>query len=226
MARHGKRYRADESSLAQAEPVPLTEAVAKVKSFKPTKFDQSVEICMHLGIDAKQADQAVRGSVSLPHGIGVARRVVAFCREDQVEAAKDAGALEAGGEELVKKIQGGWMEFDVAVASPEMMRVVSRLGRTLGPKGLMPSPKSGSVTPNVPEAVKEFAAGKVEFRNDAGGNVHAVVGKVSLDADKLGENAQAFIDTINRMKPSTTKGIFVKKVSLSATMSPSVAIAM
>lgn len=226
MARHGKRYRADESSSAQAEPVPLTEAVAKVKSFKPTKFDQSVEICMHLGIDAKQADQAVRGSVSLPHGIGVARRVVAFCREDQVEAAKDAGALEAGGEELVKKIQDGWMEFDVAVASPEMMRVVSRLGRTLGPKGLMPSPKSGSVTPNVPEAVKEFAAGKVEFRNDAGGNIHAVVGKVSLDADKLGENAQAFIDTINRMKPSTIKGIFVKKVSLSATMSPSVAIAM
>lgn len=224
MARHGKRYRADESSLAQAEPVPLTEAVAKVKSFKPTKFDQSVEICMHLGIDAKQADQAVRGSVSLPHGIGVARRVVAFCREDQVEAAKDAGALEAGGEELVKKIQGGWMEFDVAVASPEMMRVVSRLGRTLGPKGLMPSPKSGSVTPNVVDAVKEFAAGKVEFRNDSGGNVQAAVGKLSFDQQKLTENAQAFIDTIVRMKPAATKGTFVQKISISGTMTPGVLV--
>jgi large subunit ribosomal protein L1 len=226
MAKRGKRYRADESDLDQDTPVALPDAVAKVKSFKPTKFDQSVEICMHLGIDAKQADQAVRGSVSLPHGIGVARRVIAFCREDQVEAATEAGASEAGGEELVKKIQDGWMEFDVAVASPEMMRVVSRLGRTLGPKGLMPSPKSGSVTPNVPEAVKEFAAGKVEFRNDSGGNVHAVVGKVSFEPDKLSENAQAFMDTIVRMKPSATKGVYVKKVSLSATMSPGVPVAM
>ncbi|MAE65889.1 MAG: 50S ribosomal protein L1 [Phycisphaeraceae bacterium] len=222
MPSKSKRYRGDLEKVDLANTVPLQDAISQIKSFKATKFDQTVEICMHLGIDAKQADQAVRGSISLPHGVGAARRVVAFCREDQVEAAKAAGAVEAGGEDLVEKVQGGWMEFDVAVASPDMMRVVSKLGKTLGPKGLMPSPKSGSVAPNVPEAVTEFAAGKVEFRNDSGGNVHAAIGKLSFEADKLTDNAQAFIDTILKMKPATTKSVYVKKVSVSATMTPGV----
>lgn len=221
----GKRYRAD-AEKASETPVPLTEAVNRIKTFKKTKFDQSVEICIHLGIDPKQADQIVRGSLSLPHGIGATKRVVAFCGADKVDAAKEAGAVEAGGEELVKKIEGGWMDFDVAVASPDMMRVVARLGKTLGPKGLMPSPKSGTVTPNVAQAVKEYAAGKVEFRNDSGGNVQAVVGKHSFPPDQLQDNAQAFIDQILKTKPTAAKGQYVKKISMSATMTPGVSVAI
>ena len=224
MARQGKRYRADLEGWDREQPLALDEAVKRLKNFKKTKFDQSVEVCMSLGIDAKQADQLVRGSVSLPHGIGVSRRGIAFCQPDKVEDAKAAGAAEAGGEELVKKVQDGWMEFDVAVASPDMMRVVSKLGRTLGPKGLMPSPKSGTVTPDVPAAVKDYAAGKLEFRNDAGGNVHASVGKFSFDAEKLIANAGAFIDIITRMKPAVTKGIFVKKITIAGTMTPGVQV--
>jgi len=225
MASHGKRYREDAKLVETGEALPLADAVKKLKSFKPRKFDQTVELCMHLGINPKQADQMIRGSTSLPHGIGRTKRVIAFCGETQVEAAKEAGAIEAGGEDLVKKISDGWMEFDVAVATPDMMRVVSKLGRTLGPKGLMPSPKSGTVTPNVVEAVTEYSAGKLEFRNDAGGNVHAVVGKASFSEDQLVENAQAFIDTIHRMKPAATKGHYVKKITLTATMAPGVQVA-
>ena len=224
MAKPGKRQRADLEGWDREKAVPLADAVTRLKSFKDTKYDQSVDLCIHLGIDAKQADQMVRGAVSLPHGIGKTKRVIAFCGADKVEAAKEAGAIEVGGEELVKKIEGGWMEFDVAVASPDMMRVVSKLGKTLGPKGLMPSPKSGTVTPKVAEAVKEYVAGKVEFRNDAGGNVQAVVGKKSFDATKLVENAQSFIDLIEKMKPAATKGHYIKKVSLSATMTPGVLV--
>jgi len=220
----GKRYREEMDGWDRYKPLPLDEAIQKLKTFKATKFDQSVDICLHLGIDAKQADQAIRGSVSLPHGIGVARRVIAFCKDDKVEPAKQAGAVEAGGEELVKKIEDGWMEFDVAIASPDMMRVVSKLGRVLGPKGLMPSPKSGSVAPNVVDVVKEFAAGKVEFRNDASGNLQASIGKFSFELAQLTENAQAFVDIILRMKPASVKGVYVKKIAVSATMSPSVII--
>lgn len=225
MPRQGKRYRADlESAPQRDKAMPLDQAVAAVKAFKKAKFDQSVEIVLHLGIDPKQADQLIRGSVSLPHGVGKSKRVICFCAPDKVDAVMAAGAVKAGGEELVKEIEGGWMDFDVAIASPDMMRVVSRLGKTLGPKGLMPSPKSGTVTPNVEQAVREYAAGKLEFRNDDGGNVHAVVGKHSMDAQALRENAQAFIDHINRIKPSATKGQYIKKVALSATMSPSVLV--
>ncbi len=224
MAKRGKRYAADKKAHDNKELLPLADAVNRIKSFKATKFDQTVELCMHLGIDAKQADQMIRGSLSLPHGIGKSKRVVAFCASDKVAEAKAAGAIEAGAEELVKKIEDGWMDFDVAVASPDMMRVVSKLGRTLGPKGLMPSPKSGTVTPNVAEAVKEYAAGKVEFRNDSGGNVHAAVGKYSFDAKQLEENAEAFIKHITKMKPSSAKGQYIKSISLSATMTPGVAV--
>ncbi|MFA9477988.1 50S ribosomal protein L1 [Phycisphaerales bacterium AB-hyl4] len=225
MARHGKRYRADlQKAPERDKPLPLADAVNHVKAFKNVKFDQSIEVAIWLGIDAKQADQAVRGSVSLPHGIGKTKRVVAFCSDDKVAACKEAGAVEAGGEELVKKIEDGWLDFDVAVASPDMMRVVARLGRALGPKGLMPSPKSGTVTPNVVEAVRDYGAGKVEFRNDAGGNVHAVVGKQSFETSQLEENAQAFIDHIMRIKPAAAKGHYVKQIALSGTMTPGVLV--
>ena len=220
----GKRYRSDQEKATQ-EPVPLVEAVNRVRAFKKAKFDQSIEIACHLGIDPKQADQAIRGSISLPHGIGKSKRVIAFCGDDKVEAAKGAGAIEAGGEELVEKIEGGWMDFEVAIASPDMMRVVAKLGKTLGPKGLMPSPKSGTVTPEVVQAVKEFAAGKVEFRNDKNGNIHAVVGKHSMEPEQLADNARAFLDEMNRLRPSTVKGVYMKKVALSGTMTPSVLVA-
>ncbi len=224
MPKHSKRYQADSKQVEKDEILPLDAAVEKVKAFKKVKFDQTVEICMHLGIDPKQADQMVRGATSLPHGIGKSKRVIAFCAEDVTGDAKEAGAIEAGGQELVKKIEDGWFEFDVAVASPDMMRIVSKLGRTLGPKGLMPSPKSGTVTPNIPQAVKEYAAGKIEFRNDAGGNVHAVIGKQSFKPDQLVENATAFIETISKMKPPPVKGQYIKKVTLSATMTPGVQV--
>jgi large subunit ribosomal protein L1 len=226
MAQKGKRFRASLEGFDCDQVLPLREAIDKVKSFKPTKFEQSVDLCMHLGIDAKQADQLVRGSLSLPHGIGKTRRVVAFCGPEHVAAAKEAGAVEAGSDDLIKKIQDGWMEFDVAVATPDVMKKVSRLGRQLGPRGLMPSPKAGTVTPQVAEAVKEYGAGKLEFRNDSGGNVHAVIGRVGFETDKLAENAKAFIDTIERMKPSSSKGIYVKKISVAATMSPGVLVAV
>ena len=224
MPRLGKRRRADLEQVERGEKLPLNQAVEKVKSFKVTKFDQTIEVCMHLGIDAKQAEQMVRGSLSLPHGIGKTKRVVAFCKDDQAAAATEAGAIEVGGEELVKKISDGWMDFDVAVASPDMMKVVSRLGKVLGPRGLMPSPKNGTVTPKVAEAVTEYAAGKVEYRNDAGGNVHGIVGKMSFDNEKLVENAQVFIDHIDRLKPAATKGQYLKKITLSGTMTPGVGV--
>ena len=221
MPKPGKRYRENLEKLPQ-EPVTLEKAVEAVKSISKTKFDQSIEVCMHLGIDPRQADQMIRGSLSLPHGIGATKRVVAFCSPEKVDAALAAGAVKAGGEDLVAEIEGGWMDFDVAVAEPPMMRVISKLGRTLGPKGLMPSPKAGTVTPDVEQAVKEYAAGKVEFRNDSGGNVHAVVGKHSFSADQLADNARAFISHIEKMKPASTKGHYIKKVALSGTMTPSV----
>jgi large subunit ribosomal protein L1 len=223
---YGKRVRADIEGWDRSKALALPDAVGRVKAFRKTKFDQSIDICLHLGVDPKQADQQIRGSVSLPHGIGVSKKVIAFCQVDKVEACKAAGATEAGAEELVAKIEGGWMDFEVAVASPDMMRVVSKLGKVLGPKGLMPSPKSGTVTPDVVRAVKEYGAGKVEFRNDPGGNIHAVVGKMSFDAKKIEENAQAFIDTINRMKPSSSKGVYIKKVSIKGTMTPGVLVAI
>jgi large subunit ribosomal protein L1 len=223
MAKRSKRYNS-EAEKANKEPVGLSDAVSKVKSFSSTKFDQSVECVMHLGIDPKQSDQMVRGAISLPNGIGKNLRVIVFCDDAQVEEAKSAGAMEAGSEELVKKIEDGWADFDVAIASPKMMSKVGKLGRILGPQGKMPSPKNGTVTDDVITAAKEFAAGKVEFRNDSGGNVHAIVGKVSFPDDKLRENVRAFIDRIKSMRPSSTKGGYIKKVVLTATMSPSVPV--
>jgi large subunit ribosomal protein L1 len=218
-----KRYKKESEQLSK-EPLGLTEAVEKVKSFNSVKFDQSIECVLHLGIDPKQADQLVRGSISLPHGIGKQKKVIAFCEDSDVEAAQSAGAIEAGCDELVKKITDGWMDFDVAIASPKVMGKVGKLGRILGPQGKMPSPKNGTVTGNVVTAVSEFAAGKVEFRNDAGGNVHVVVGKQSFEAEKLVDNIDAFVSHIKKIKPAAAKGTYIKKMSISATMSPGIVV--
>jgi large subunit ribosomal protein L1 len=224
MPKNSKRYRA----LAEqqtTEALPLADAVAKLKGFGAGKFDQTVEIHMRLGIDSKQADQIVRGSIVLPHGIGKMQRVVVFAKGELAEAARAAGADEVGQEELAKKIQEGWLDFDACIAAPDMMGVVGRLGKVLGPRGLMPSPRSGTVTQDVAKVVREYKAGKVEFRNDSGGNVHAVVGKMSFDAGKLQENIQAFVDRILAMKPNSVKGTYVRGIAICATMSPSVRVA-
>ncbi len=223
MGIRSKRYKNESQELSK-EPVSLAEAVEKVKSLNSVKFDQSVECVVHLGIDTKQADQLVRGSISLPHGIGRQKKVVAFCEDSQVEAAKQAGAVEAGCDELIKKVSDGWADFDVAIALPKVMGKVGKLGRILGPQGKMPSPKNGTVTNDVATAVAEFAAGKVEFRNDAGGNIHIVVGKQSFAAEKLLENVEAFLAHIKKVKPASAKGTYIKKVCISATMSPSITI--
>jgi large subunit ribosomal protein L1 len=209
-----------------AEVMPLPEAVAALKKFDGTKFDQTVDIVLRLGVDAAQADQIVRGSIVLPHGIGKQLRVVVFAKGAQAEAARNAGADEVGEEDLAQKIMGGWMDFDACIASPDMMKVVSPLGRVLGPRGLMPSPRAGTVTPDVAKTVAEYKAGKVEFRNDKAGNVHAPVGKLSFDAEKLTANIQAFLDRIMSLKPSAVKGVYVKSAHISATMSPSVRLAI
>ena len=222
---NGKRMRASNEHAVKAAVAPA-EAIAALRKFKAPKFDQTVNVCFHLGIDPKAADQALRGSIALPHGIGKSARVVAFCGSDKVAAAKAAGAIEAGADDLVAKIEGGWMDFDVAVASPDMMRVVSKLGKVLGPKGLMPSPKAGTVTPNVPEAVKEYAAGKQEYRNDDAGNIHGVIGKMSFSDDKLVDNLNAFVQAILKAKPNTAKGTYVKKCVVAGCMSPGVPVAV
>jgi large subunit ribosomal protein L1 len=223
MAHRSKRYKKDSEQVGTAV-LELGEAIEKIKSFSSLKFDQTIECVVNLGIDPKQSDQLVRGSLSLPHGIGKQKKVVAFCEDSQIEAAKASGAIEAGCDDLIEKINGGWMDFDIAVASPKVMGKVGKLGRTLGPQGKMPSPKNGTVTEDVVKAVSEFAAGKIEFKSDAGGNVHAIVGKQSFDKQKLLENTEAFISHIKRIKPASAKGTYIKKVSISATMSPSVTV--
>ena len=223
MRLRSKRYKKEAESVTK-EPISLAAAVEKIKSFKSTRFDQTVECVLQLGIDPKQADQLVRGSISLPHGVGKQKKVIAFCEESDVEAAKIAGAIEAGSDELIQKVTDGWTDFDVAIASPKVMGKVGKLGRVLGPQGKMPSPKNGTVTNDVATAVAEFAAGKVEFRNDAGGNVHVVVGKQSFELQKLQENIEAFIAYIKKTKPSAAKGTYIKKICISATMSPSIVV--
>lgn len=218
-----KRYRKD-FDRHTPQPLPLDEAVRRLKSFSATRFDQSVDIVCVLGIDPKQADQMIRGSVSLPRGIGSTKRVIAFCPESEVPAARAAGAVEVGADELIDKVAKGWMDFDVAVAHPSLMGKISKLGRVLGPQGKMPSPKTGTVTTEVARAVREYSAGKVEFRNDAGGNVHAVVGKMSFDEQALKENITAFVEHIRRLRPASARGQYLKKVCISGTMTPSVTL--
>ena len=223
MGFRSKRYKKEAEQLGKG-PMSLAEAVDSIKSFKSVKFDQTIECVLHLGIDPKQADQLVRGSISLPNGIGKQKRVIAFCEDIDAESAKDAGAIEAGCDELVKKVSEGWMDFDVAIASPKVMSKVGKLGRVLGPQGKMPSPKNGTVTNDVAKAVSEFAAGKVEFRNDSGSNVHVIVGKQSFETEKLIENIEAFVSHIKRIKPAAAKGTYIKKMCIYATMSPGITV--
>jgi large subunit ribosomal protein L1 len=225
MVKRSKRYQAISSQAPAKEVLPLDAAVTLLKKFANTKFDQTVEIHMRLGIDPRQADQIVRGSLVLPHGIGKTQRVIVFAKGDLAEAAREAGADEVGQEDLAKRIKEGWLDFDACIASPDMMGLVGPLGRVLGPRGLMPSPRAGTVTPDVARVVREYKAGKVEFRNDSGGNVHAVVGRLSFEPQKLQENIQAFIHHITAMKPNAVRGTYVRGIALAATMSPGIHVA-
>ncbi len=225
MARQSKRMRAMAAKVPGKAPLPIEQAVGILKTFNTTKFDQTVEIAVRLGIDPKQADQIVRGSVVLPHGIGKTLRVIVFAKGDRADEAKAAGADEVGGAELAEKIKAGWTDFDVCIAAPDMMGIVGPLGKILGPRGLMPSPRAGTVTPDVGRTVREYKAGKVEFRNDAGGIVHAVVGKLSFEPQKLVENIRALLAHIQSLKPAAVRGQYIKSVAISATMSPSIRIA-
>jgi large subunit ribosomal protein L1 len=225
MAKKSKRYRKMLDSFNVDSLYPLDKAVETLKKFATTKFDQTVEVAIRLGIDPRQADQLVRGSIVLPHGIGKTQRVVVFAKGDLVAAAQAAGADEVGQEDLAKRIREGWLDFDACIASPDMMGVVGPLGKVLGPRGLMPSPRAGTVTMDVAKVIREYKAGKVEFRNDSAGIIHAMVGKLSFDGDKLQDNIQAFLDYIQGLKPATVKGAYLRGMTVSATMSPGVRIA-
>ena len=216
-----KRYTACLEAVPKTKlTIPL--AVQALRGFKPTKFDSTVNLTFHLGVDPKQADQALRGAISLPNGIGQSKKVIAFCDGDDIVKAKEAGAIEAGTDELIKKVNDGWTDFDVAIATPAMMKTVSRLGRVLGPQGKMPSPKAGTVVTDVATAVREYAAGKVEYRTDDGGNLHVMVGKLSFDDQKLTQNIEAFLEHVRRIRPASAKGVYMKKVVISGTMTPSI----
>ena len=208
----------------EARPYKLTEAAEAIKKAHFVKFDETVELVANLGVDPKQSDQMVRGTVVLPHGLGKSKRVLVIASGEKVREAQDAGADFVGGEDMVQKIQEGWTDFDAVIATPDMMRSAGRLGKVLGPRGMMPNPKTGTVTFEVAQAVKEIKAGKVEFRVDKQGIIHSPIGKISFDAAKLAENAHALIGAILKAKPSAAKGKFVKKVTLTSTMGPGVTI--
>jgi len=225
MAKPGKRYRSAHEAIDEAAVYTLDQAVALMKQAAPAKFDESVDIAINLGVDPRHADQMVRGAIVLPHGIGRDTRVLVFAKGAKEKEAKEAGADYVGGEELAKKIQDeGWLDFERVIATPDMMSVVGRLGKVLGPRGLMPNPKLGTVTMDVAKAVQDQKAGKVEYRVDKTGIVHAVVGKRSFDADKIVENAAALLHAILKAKPSSSKGVYMKKISISTTMGPGLRI--
>jgi len=221
-----KRYAESNKTVEKSKEYELKEAVSVLKNFKMAKFDETVDIVMKLNVDPKHSDQIVRGSFSLPKGIGKEVRVVVFASGDKIRLAQEAGAVEAGGDDLLKKVEGGWLDFDVAISTPDMMGKVGKLGRVLGPQGKMPSPKSGTVTNDVETAVKEFKEGKIEYRIDAGGNVHVPVGKISFPDEYLVENIRSFIKHIISNKPPAAKGTFVQKIFISSTMSPGVRVAL
>lgn len=220
MAKQSKRFREAFAKVDRNQSYAADAAFNLLKSLPAPKFDETVEIAVRLGIDPRKTDQLVRGAVSLPKGLGKTVKVVVFAEGEKADAARAAGADEVGSDELAAKIQGGWLDFDVVIASPDMMKHVGKLGKVLGPQGKMPSPKSGTVTPNVAQAVEEFKAGKVEFRTDAGGNVHAPLGKRSFSTEDLCENMTAFLNHLTGMRPSAVKGNFVRRISVSTTMGP------
>jgi large subunit ribosomal protein L1 len=219
----GKKFAAAKNAVPD-RPHSIEEAVPLMQKVKFAKFDETVELAMRLGVDPKHADQMVRGTVVLPHGLGKSKKVLAIAGADKQREASEAGADHVGGEELVDKIQGGWMDFDAVVATPDMMRAVGKLGKVLGPRGLMPNPKTGTVTTNIAQAVREIKAGKVEFRVDKTGIVHAPVGKISFPAQSLIENTHALVDSVVKAKPSAAKGKYLKRVTMSSTMGPGIDI--
>jgi large subunit ribosomal protein L1 len=219
----GKKFKAAEAQV-QDRAYSLEEAIPLIQKIKFTKFDESVEIALRLGVDPKHADQMVRGTVVLPHGLGKTKRVLVIAGSDKQREAEEAGADIVAGEEIVDRIQGGWIEFDAVVATPDMMRAVGRLGKVLGPRGLMPNPKTGTVTTDIAKAVREIKAGKVEFRVDKTGIVHAPIGKVSFQTDRLLANAHALVDSVIKAKPPAAKGKYLKSVTMSSTMGPGVRI--
>jgi large subunit ribosomal protein L1 len=225
MSGRSKRYRQARDGVEVDKLYSLEEAMGLIKDFPTGKFDESVDIAVNLGVDPKHADQMVRGAIVLPHSAGKSVRVLVFAKGDKEKEALDAGADYVGGEDLAKKIQDeGWFDFDRVVAAPDMMGVVGKLGRVLGPRGLMPNPKLGTVTPNVGQAIEEQKAGKIEYRVDKSGIVHCSVGRASLEAQQLLENASALIDALNRARPSASKGIYMKKIAVSTTMGPGIKV--
>ena len=222
MKQHGKKYRAALEKVEAGRKYDLDTGVAKVKEIAFAKFDETVELTVWLGVDPRKADQLVRGTLVLPHGLGKSKTVLVIAQGDKLREAEEAGADIIGGEDLVTRIKGGWTDFDAVIATPDMMRLVGQLGKVLGPRGLMPNPKTGTVTFDVANAVKETKAGKVEYRVDKTGVIHVGVGKVSFEANKLRENAKALLDAVVKAKPATAKGKYVKKVNLASTMSPGV----
>ena len=233
MAKHSRRYEHLKKKTGEIGAVDLPTAVGALKEMnsslpkgvKPCKFDQTVEVAIRLGVDPKLADQIVRGSIVLPNGIGKAQRVLVFAQGDNVAVAEQAGADHVGGKELADKIKEDWLEFDVAIATPDMMGVVGPLGRVLGPRGLMPSPRAGTVTQDVAKTVAEYKAGKVEFRCDAGGNIHCVVGKLSFEESQLVENIEALVKYVNSLRPTAAKGTYIRNITVAATMTPGITVA-
>jgi len=224
MAKRGKKYRKAAEAIEKLKPYPLSEALDIVKKNAFANFDESVELAVRLNVDPRHADQMVRGTVVLPHGTGKTLRVLVFAKGDAEKEAKEAGADFVGAEDMVEKIQGGWLDFDLAIATPDMMGQVGRLGKILGPRGLMPNPKVGTVTKDVAKAVKEAKLGKIQFRVDKAGNIHSAIGKVSFDVEKLEENARALIEALVRLRPASVKGQYIKNITASSTMGPGVKI--
>lgn len=227
MARHrSRRYEQSAAKMERNKRYQLEEGISLIKSLAGPKFDESVDLVVRIGIDPKKTDQLVRGSVALPNGTGKSIKIAVFADGDKAQEAKDAGADFVGAADLAEKIEKGFADFDMTIASPDMMRFVGKLGKVLGPQGKMPSPKAGTVTPNVAQAVKEFKAGKIEFRTDAGANVHAAIGKKSFGAAELSQNLTAFVEHLRSLRPSQAKGAFIKKVVVSTSMGPGVALAV
>lgn len=222
MRKHGKKYRAAAEKIDPTRKYVLDEAVKLLKEIAFAKFDETVELTMWLGVDPRKADQLVRGTIVLPHGLGKSKRVVVIAQGDKLKEAEEAGADFIGGEDLVTRIKGGWLDFDAVVATPDMMRLVGALGKILGPRGLMPNPKTGTVTFDVKTAVKETKAGKVEYRVDKTGVIHTAVGKVSFAENQIADNTRALIEAVVKAKPSTAKGKYMKKVNIAATMCPGI----
>jgi large subunit ribosomal protein L1 len=224
VAKHGKKYLEAIKKVDREKQYDPTEALQLVKELASAKFDETVEAAFRLGIDTKRADQQVRGAVVLPHGTGKTKRVLVFAKGEKAKEAEQAGADYVGDEDLINKVSQGWFDFDVVVATPDMMGQVGKLGRILGPKGLMPNPKTGTVTFDVAKAVQEIKAGKIEYRADKAGNVHAPIGKVSFDVEKLVENLQALAEALIKAKPAAAKGQYMKSVTVSSTMGPGISI--